>query len=285
MRTLSLLTLAAGAALIPAAALAQPGSRGGVHVQGPNVRVQHQGVRHGPGMRPGRHFRPGPGFRPGHGFQRRLHRGFVVPRFWFGPQFHVQNWQLYGFAQPGADQRWVRYYDDAYLIDRGGRIVDTREGLDWDEYGERWELEDGIPSYYGRNEYHPGERDYEWVEEHGDRDERHVRRERHGGHGGRGYEESWDYSAYGHGGGYGAPLPPGVAVYGGGYGYGYYAYPIIIETTTSSAASSYIVEEVIEEVVETRRPRVRRARCNCPPPRRPAPRPAPRPRPPAGERG
>ena len=39
-------------------------------------------------------------------------------------------------------------------------------------YGERWDEEDGIPSYYGRNDYHPGARDYEWVEEHGDRDER-----------------------------------------------------------------------------------------------------------------
>lgn len=288
MRTLSLLTLAAGAALVPAAALAQPAPRAGVHVQGPNVQMRHPGVRPGPGFRPGRHFRPGPGFRPGHGFQRRLHRGFVVPHFFFGPQFHVQNWQLYGFAQPGADQRWVRYYDDAYLIDRGGRIVDTREGLDWDQYGERWEVEDGLPSYYGRNEYHPGEGDYAWAEEHRGRDgdgEHHVRREHHA-------EGGWDYSGYGHAGAgghgyaYGQAMAPGVAVYGGGYGYGYYAYPIIIETTTTSASSSYIVEEIVEEVVETRRPRARRARCNCPPPRRrPAPRPAPRPRAPAGERG
>lgn len=260
MRTLTLLTLAAGAALIPAAGLAQPAARGGVHVQGPNVRVQHPGVRHGPGVRPGRHFRPGVGH--GRHMQRRLHRGFIVPRFWFGPQFHVQNWQLYGFAQPSHDQRWVRYYDDAYLIDREGRIVETREGLDWDEYGERWELEDGIPSYYGSNDYHPGERDYEWVEEHGGHD---------GGR--RGHAGGWDYRGYGHGGhGYG----PGVSVYGGGYGYGYYAYPIIIETTTAASAS-YVIEEVVEEVVETRRPR---RRCNCPPRR-----PAPRPRPPAGERG
>ena len=101
--------------------------------------------------------------------------------------------------------------------------------------------------------------------------------------------------------------PPGTQVYGGGYGYGMYAYPIVIETVTTSGSGGYI-EEVTEEFVQTshrrRAHRARpRARCACTPrvvyrqspPRvvyrtvtRPAPRPAPpprRPRPPAGERG
>src|SRR5687768_18603626 len=126
MRKLFLLTLAAGAAL-PTAALAQ-----GHHPGMPPGHMVHGGsgmtMQHGGGfMHPGMH--PGPNFP-----HRRLHRGFVIHPFWFGPQFHIQNWQMYGFADPGRDRRWVRYYDDAYLIDGDGRVVDERYGLDWDEY-------------------------------------------------------------------------------------------------------------------------------------------------------
>lgn len=262
MKTFSLLMLAAGTALIPVAAAAQPAPR-----QGPPPGVTWQGgnvtVRHG-------------GFHPGPGFPRRLHRGHVIHPHWFGPRFHINNWQMYGFADPGADGRWIRYYDDAYLIDRGGRVRESREGLDWDQYGERWDDEDGIPAYHGSNDYRPDEEDYAWAEAYG------VRR---GGHDGYGPPpHAYDY-------GYGQ----------GGYGYGY-AYPaIIIETTTYPVTYT---EEVIEEVVEVRRRPHRRAvrraahrpHCDCPAPRpaavhRPAPRPAPPaprpapPPPPAGERG
>ena len=290
MKKIALLALAAGAALIPMTANAQDrhGGGTGVHVRhggGHNVSVRHGGgnvvVRHGGrGHHPGRNFR-----------HRRLHRGFVIHPFWFGPQFHVQNWQMYGFAPPPRDHRWVRYYDDAYLIDRDGRVRDERYGLDWDEYGERWEMDDGIPSYYGRGDYHPDEEDYDWAERHGS-----------GGHGG------WDYGAYGQGGGYGpAPGPmPACAMpqpcgaqggayghgagyghaggYGYGAGYGYYgygvAYPIIVETTVVTGATAY--EEVIEEEVVEMQQRRRHYR---PPPRRSPPRRSPPRRPPPGERG
>jgi hypothetical protein len=96
----------------------------------------------------------------------------------------------------------------------------------------------------------------------------------------------------GHGGAYGPMMPPGYGpppgshVYGGGYGYGMYAYPIVIETVTTSGGTT-VYEEVTEEVVEVRhraRPH-RRARCVCAAPR-PAPvRRAPVRRPPPGERG
>jgi hypothetical protein len=222
----------------------------------------------------------------GHQFQRRLQRGFVVPQFWWGPQFQIGNWQMYGFADPGRDGRWIRYYDDAYLIDGDGRIVDTREGLDWDEYGEDWDMADGIPAYRGRGdrrdeEYvrverrHDGDEGYD---EHGDM----HRREMHGGmmmhHGGP--PMPMPMPGYGPGPGYGY-----TQVYGGGYGYGAYAYPIVIETVTTSGAANYS-EEVVEEYVTVRRHhRANRPRCICRTPR-PAPRPAPPPRrPPPGERG
>ena len=287
MKKLALLTLAAGAALVPAAALAQ--HHGGGHGMrgGGNVTVGH----HGGGMM---HHR-------GNFGHQRLQRGFFIHPFFFGPQFHVQNWQLYGFAAPPPQHRWVRHYDDAYLVDREGRVRDHRYGLDWDQYGERWEMADGIPSYYGRGDYRPDDEDYAWVERHGGRDR-----------GGYDYEEGYaDRGGYGYGpppgpacpstphpcaghGGYGAgygAYGAGYGAYGGGYGYGYgygwgYAYPIIIETTVHTAGASY-VEEVTEEVIEEtyHRPRRQYRARSAPPPRARPQQPRPRPRPPAGERG
>jgi Ni/Co efflux regulator RcnB len=281
MRKLSLFILAAGIAIVPAAASAQrgphsgprPGAgwRGGGMVgapaHGPNVIVRTPGpVMHGQQMRM-RHWNWNRNMHPGRNFRHgRLNRGFVINPFWFGPQFHVNNWQAYGFGAPGPDQRWVRYYDDAYLIDHDGRVLDTRYGMDWNEYGEEWGDDDGIPAYRGR--HHD-------ADDEGDEEEWAEGREGHRGHG----------QLYGHGGGYEpGPMPgPGYGYgYGGGYGYGFYAYPIVIETITTSGGG--YSEEVVEEYVEVRhRARShRRPRCVCAPPRRP---PVRRPRPPAGERG
>ncbi|MEA3030734.1 MAG: hypothetical protein QOG13_2059 [Sphingomonadales bacterium] len=261
MRKLSLSILAASIALTPSGAFAQagrhgppPGPRGPMH--GPNMQMHGPNMQmHGPNMQ--MQMRHG-GPMGGRHFQRRLQRGFVIPPFWFGSQFQIGNWQMYGFSDPGPDGRWIRYYDDAYLIDRGGRIVDSREGLDWDQYGEEWDMADGIPAYRGGRDYDADDEDDD-----GDR-EGHERG--HGmHHGGPGY---------GYGGGH-------TQFYGGGYGYGMYAYPIVIETVTTSGGG--YSEEVVEEYVEVRRAHHRpRARCVC---RAPRPAPAPRPRPPAGERG
>jgi hypothetical protein len=176
----------------------------------------------------------------------------------------IGNWQRYGFAQPGPDQRWIRYYDDAYLIDRDGRIVDTREGMDWDRYGAHWAGEGDMPRH--------------------EADER-VR--------------TYVYGAPGYGAGYPPPPPPayyGYGAYGsygayGGYGYGAYGYgaPIVVETTVYGGGG--YTEEVTEEYERVQTPRrVHRARprCICRPAPRPRPRPVqhrPAPRPPAGERG
>ena len=40
--------------------------------------------------------------------------------------------------------------------------VDVRGGLDWDQYGEQWDMVNGIPAYRGAREWRPGERDYAW---------------------------------------------------------------------------------------------------------------------------
>ena len=220
--------------------------RGGDHVmRGGNYmkRGGHHVIRRHHGMK--RH----------HNF-KRIQRGFIVPHFWWGPQFHVQNWSLYGFAQPMHDRRWIRYYDDALLIDREGRVHDGRWGMNWDEYGDRWAYDDrGIP-YYDEDE---GYEDY-------DRDE-------------RGYAEHHVPpppppmpcpQACGHH-GYGS----GYAYPGYGYGYGYGWMPggmvTITETTVHAAAPQTVTETVyIEKKVKST-------------PRRSYKRAKPRPQP--GERG
>ena len=314
MKKLALTAFAASVAFIPNLAQAQhrppPGADFPRHVvrhvapnvmvrqHGPDVRVRQHGgnvvVRHdgGRARHPGRDFR-----------HRRLRHGVVVHPFWFGPQFHIANWQMYGFAHPGADRRWIRYYDDAYMIDRSGRVLDARYGMDWDRYGERWADDDGIPAYYGRGDYHPGEEDYAWVEE---QDRR--------AYADRGYDDDhhdggWDYSEYDRGPGHGYPpmtachpAPQPCGGYGGGGGHGYpapmpgchpaphpcggygyqqsygyggygYAWPaVIVETTVTTAGSVTYTEEVVEEVVRSRRAhRPRRAPVRRAPVRRPPP--------------
>ena len=328
MRKLSLTLLAASTMLIAGIATAQPGPgarpgatwRGGgamgghVQMRGnmPRGHVQMRGgqVRTGGGFRAhGGNFRRGGnrgfhrwGSHPGRNWRHsRLRRGGNIHFFWFAPQFHVSNWGAYGFYAPGEDQRWVRYYDDAYLIDSHGRVMDERYGVNWNRYGEEWEEHDGVPGYRGawressdEDEYAEDYGSEEYGEErgdmrggHGEMRERHVEMRGHGGHG-----PMMPPPGYGpHPGGHGGST---THVYGGGYGYGMYAYPIVIETVTTTGGGMY-TEEVVEEYVETRHRRrahrPRRARCACPAPRpavrRPAPRPArpapPRPRP--GERG
>jgi Ni/Co efflux regulator RcnB len=272
MKKLALVSIAALAVALPGLANAQPGPNAGHSWQQPG---RHMVVRQD-GRRHHRRF----------GHIPRIQRGFILPHFWWGPQFHVQNWQMYGFPRPTAGHRWVRYYDDALLVDRRGTVRDGRYGMDWDRYGDRWgEDERGIPVYVGDGDYHPGERDYDWVEANPPRG-----------------DGDWDYAEYGrdsYRGGHG-PAPQGACGprqgpcgyvqpapaygyggtgYGYGQGYGCCGTVTITETTvTTGAVTMETYEEVIEEeVVQSGRQRrvVRRA----------APPPPPRRRPIRGERG
>lgn len=219
MRKLALVSLAAVAAALPSVADAQPRAghrqghgaghswgQSGQHVQagrhGQRVVVRQSGQhgqrvvvrqgRHGQAVRQGRHGQRvivrhgGQHMGMGGGHQRRdfrhirrFDRGHFVPQFWWGPQFHVQHWQMYGFPQPMPGHRWVRFYDDAYMIDGHGRVYDSRHDMDWDRYDDRWSYDErGIPAYAEDDEYGYDERDYR-------------------GHHGRGDRGGWDYSEYG----------------------------------------------------------------------------------------
>ena len=147
----------------------------------------------------------------------RIDRGFFVPQFWWAPQFNVWNWEVYGFAAPGHGRRWIRYYDDALLIDEYGRVIDRRADMDWDRYGDAWDYDDqGIPYYGG---------DYEDYRD----------------------EEEWAEDDMGPGGHPPVPPPPcAQACPHAGYGYGWMhgGMVTITETTVHAAAPEVITETV-----------------------------------------
>lgn len=68
----------------------------------------------------------------GYAAYRRPYRGWALPTYWVSPRFYLTDWRDYGLAQPPIGHRWVRYYDDAVLIDARGSVYDSRGGIDWD---------------------------------------------------------------------------------------------------------------------------------------------------------
>lgn len=92
-----------------------------------------------------------------------LRAGARLAGHWLSSRFRVRDHRRYGFADSFHGGHWVRVYNDAVLIDGGGRIYDVRRGLDWDRYGDRWSDRRGIPEYVGDGDYHPDDRDHAWV--------------------------------------------------------------------------------------------------------------------------
>jgi len=89
------------------------------------------------------------------GRYNRIGRGYVVPGYLRAPNFYVSNWWDFGLNRPPYGQNWIRYYDDALLIDGYGRVVDTRYGLDWD----RAAPPPDYPDYGDGDRYQPGNYD------------------------------------------------------------------------------------------------------------------------------
>lgn len=61
----------------------------------------------------------------------RPFRGFLLPRVWIAPTYYIANWQGYGLPRPAQGYGWSRYYDDAVLTDRNGRVYDSVQGVNW----------------------------------------------------------------------------------------------------------------------------------------------------------
>ena len=231
MRKSSLYILAASTAFIPSVASAQAAPPAG----------------YAPQMAPAM---------PPPNVPRHLDRGWMVNPFWFGPQFNIANWSAYGFTDPGADRRWIRYYDDAYMIDRTGQIVEVRNGFDWDQFADQWDVVNGIPAYRGSRAWQPGSSDYAYYSA-------------------AGYQTPPGYPT-----GPAIPATPpvpnaayGYAQYYGGYGYGYWGPPVIIYQIggAAAAAGAAQAEEVIEEYYQAANTTQRRRATRHRAPRRPPP--------------
>lgn len=153
----------------------------------------------------------------------RVERGHRVPGYWMQPRFQIHDFGRYGFYQPMYGGRWIRYYDDALLVDPYGQVIDGQWGMKWDEYDPDWRHDDrGIPEYVGTGDYHPDDQDYAWVE------------------GEEGYA--------GHGGGYHHGQ--------GGYGYTHpQAGAIVITETITTTAPTYEEKVWYEDVGVHHKPR------------------------------
>jgi Ni/Co efflux regulator RcnB len=63
---------------------------------------------------------------------RRPVRGWALPVYWNTPRFYISDWSVYGLQQPQYGYNWVRYYDDAVLVDSRGSVYDSVSDVDWD---------------------------------------------------------------------------------------------------------------------------------------------------------
>ncbi len=64
---------------------------------------------------------------------RRPSVGYMLPSYWVNPSYYIGNYWNYGLSRPAYGYGWSRYYDDAVLTDRYGRVYDSAR-VDWDRY-------------------------------------------------------------------------------------------------------------------------------------------------------
>lgn len=65
------------------------------------------------------------------GAYKRPEPGATLPQIWLNPDYTVRDWRGWGLAAPAQGTRWVRYYDDAVLIDGAAKVKDVRYAVDW----------------------------------------------------------------------------------------------------------------------------------------------------------
>jgi Ni/Co efflux regulator RcnB len=62
---------------------------------------------------------------------RRMGRGGHLPNYWMGGGFRIPDYLSWGLAAPPYGYFWVRYYDDAVLVDDRGDVWDSVDGIGW----------------------------------------------------------------------------------------------------------------------------------------------------------
>jgi Ni/Co efflux regulator RcnB len=85
---------------------------------------------------------------------RRVGRGYVVPAYLRTAAYFVTDWRGFGLARPARGLTWMRYYDDALLIDAAGRVRDVRYDIDWERDGAMPQYAEG--GFYQGNNYDSG---------------------------------------------------------------------------------------------------------------------------------
>ncbi|WP_422057104.1 RcnB family protein [Sphingomonas sp.] len=271
MRVLTLTTLSIAAIAVATPAQAQRVWRDGQWVQRDRAPVRYpersvpatridppratqRGGRWGPMV--GGRWHAGSRAPGGWSAYRRPVRGWTLPSYWVGGGFWIDDWSSWGLNRPPHGYGWLRYYDDAVLADRDGRVWDSVSGVDWNGggggggaatayagggYASAAAAGGGGGGGYGAGYAAP---DYE---DDGYEDERPVQR---------------SIPAQPYPGGY---APPSCAspcgAQGGGYARGYYggsgyymAGPTVTTIVIQSGATTTttVTEEVIEEVEEVR---------------------------------
>ncbi len=134
--------------------------RGGMRGVRPNWGGRHNGRWVGGWRAPG-----------GWSAYRRPFVGFALPSYWINPTYFVSNYGSYGLSQPAYGYGWSRYYDDAVLTDRYGRVQDYVERVDWDDADEAYS-----DSGYQGGAYQGGREDY--ADSYGYRDDGYDQRGR-----------------------------------------------------------------------------------------------------------
>jgi len=78
-------------------------------------------------------FRARPYIAPrGYGSYRRWSPGFRIDPWFYGPNYWINDPWDYRLPPAYGDYRWVRYFDDVYLIDiRTGYVEDVIYGFFW----------------------------------------------------------------------------------------------------------------------------------------------------------
>ncbi|MGC4251650.1 MAG: RcnB family protein [Sphingobium sp.] len=77
-------------------------------------------------------------------YRRPVH-GTILPRYWINPTYYIGNYGAYGLPAPAYGYGWSRYYDDAVMTDRFGRVYDWHGDIDWDRYEGGYADDDRAP--------------------------------------------------------------------------------------------------------------------------------------------
>ncbi len=69
---------------------------------------------------------------PGNYAYRHFSHGGTVPPLWRDDRFYVREWFAFGLTEPAFGYRWIRYYNDALLINVStGAVAEVMPDIDW----------------------------------------------------------------------------------------------------------------------------------------------------------